>query len=416
MPDAAQFASYAKLLRLTPVAEAPLSVATPPQEREVSAPMPRVRVRRRSLVSFTLVVALPVLLAMGYFGLLAADRYESEAHFVLRMPGRSLTNAAMGLALQNTGGASGSTGVARSADDGYLVREFLESRDAMAWADQHAALRAAYDAAPARYDLLWRFPNPFEPRGEEGLFRHFERMVSSSFDSTTGVNTLKVQAFMPNDAKRIAESLLAASEGLVNRLNERARRDSVARAEAEVTRLRRRIEAAQASLTEFRERERLIDPGQATLAVLETIGRLSQEAALVSVQIGELGKSSPSSPQIGPLRTRRAAIEAQITQERQRLAGDAQSIAPRIVEYERLMLEREFAEKALVSAMTALETARVEAMAQQVYLERITQPGAPDYPAHPWRILWCLGIAVAGYMAWRMWRIVSEDTVAHADH
>jgi capsular polysaccharide transport system permease protein len=415
MPDAAQFTSYAKLLRLTPVEAVPLAS---PAESPVRSPesASRARQRSRGQVSFGLLVALPTLLAMAYFGLLAADRYQSEARFVLRMPGRSLANAAMGLALQNsTGGVAGSAGVARSADDGYLVQEFLESRDAMAWAEKHAALRSAYDAAPARYDVLWRFPNPFEPRGEEGLFKHFQRMVSASFDSTTGVNTLTVQAFTPGDAQRIAESLLSAAETLVNRLNERARRDTVERADAEVTRLRGRIEAAQAALTVFRERERLIDPSQATLAVLETIAKLSQEAALSSVQIGELAAGSPNSPQIGPLRTRRAAIEAQIAQERQRLAGDAQSIAPRIVEYERLMLEREFAEKALVSAMTALETARVEAMAKQVYLERVTQPGAPDYPAQPWRILWCVAVAVAGYMAWRMWRIVSEDTMAHAD-
>jgi capsular polysaccharide transport system permease protein len=415
MPDAAQFTSYAKLLRLTPVETVPLAppVDTPSRAAE---PAPAARLRSRGAVSFALLVALPTLLATVYFGLLAADRYQSEAQFVLRMPGRSLANAAMGLALQNsTGGMAGSMGVARSTDDGYLVQEFLESRDAMAWAEKDAALRAAYDAAPARHDLLWRFPNPFEPRGEEGLYRHFRRMVTASFDSTTGVNTLKVQAFSPQEAQRIATSLLGAAEGLVNRLNERARRDTVARAEAEVARLRGRIEAAQAALTAFREREQLIDPSQATLAVLETIGKLAQEAALVSVQIGELGKGSPSSPQIAPLRARRAALEGQIAQERQRLAGDAQSIAPRIVEYERLMLEREFAEKALVSAMTALETARVEAMAQQVYLERVTQPGAPDYPAQPWRILWILGVAVAGYMAWRMWRIVSEDTMAHAD-
>lgn len=419
MPDAAQFTSYAKLLRLTPVESEsvgtlPLRPFQPPGEAEVAREVERPR--SRGLVSLALLVVLPTLLATVYFGLLAADRYTSEARFVLRMPGRSLANAAMGLALQNnTGGVAGSMGVARSTDDGYLVQDFLESRDALSWAQAHAALRPAWDAASARYDILWRFPNPFEPKGEEGLYRHFQRMVTASYDSTTGVNTLKVQAFSPADAQRIGDSLLAAAEGLVNRLNERARQDTVARAEAEAARLRTRLEAAQASLTAFRERERLIDPGQATMAVLETIAKLAQEAALLSVQIGELGKGSPNSPQLGPLRGRRAAIEAQIAKERHRLAGDAQSIAPRLVEYERLMLEREFAEKALVSAMTAVETARVEAQAQQVYLERVTQPSAPDYPAAPWRFLWCAAVAVAGFMAWRMWRIVSEDTMAHAD-
>ena len=334
---------------------------------------------------------------------------------MLRMPGRTLANAALGNVLQNSGVSGAMSGVTRSGDDGYVVQEFLESRDALAWAKQHAELKAAYAVPAARWDIFWSFPNPFEPKTEEGLFWHFQRMVSAVVDSTTGVNTLKVQAFTPADAQRIAISLLEAAEGLVNRLNERARQDTIALAEVEVERMRQRVVAAQAALTTFRERERLIDPSQGTLAVLETIGKLAQEAALVSVQIGELSKSSPDGPQIAPLRTRRAALEAQIALERQRLAGDAQSIAPRIVENERLMLEREFSEKALVFAMTAVETARVEAVRQQVYLERVTTPSQPDYPAYPWRVIWSLVVAVAGYMAWRMWRILSADALRHAE-
>jgi capsular polysaccharide transport system permease protein len=362
-------------------------------------------------------IALPTVLAMGYLALLAADRYQSEVRFVLRMPGSTFASGAVANALQNTGAGStlAMSGIVRSGDDGYIVQEFVESRDALSWALQHAELKAAYSNPAARLDLFWRFPNLFEPRNEEGLFRHFQRMVSADFDSSTGVNTLKVQAFTPADAQRIANSLLEAAEDLVNRLNERARRDAIALAEAEVERARQRTVNAQAALTAFRERERMIDPGQATLAVLEAIGRLSQEVALVSVQIGEMATSSPNGPQMAPLRGRRAALEAQIAQERQRLAGDAQSIAPRIVEYERLMLEREFAEKALVSAMTALEAARVETMRQHVYLERVTNPSLPDYPAYPWRVVWILTVAAAGYMAWRMWRFLSADARRHAE-
>lgn len=79
------------------------------------------------------------------------------------------------------------------------------------------------------------------------------------------------------------------------------------------------------------------------------------------------------------------------------------------------MLEREFAEKALISAMTAVEAARVEAMRQQVYLERVTNPSHPDYSAYPWRIIWTIVVMAAGYMAWRMWRILSADALRHME-
>jgi capsule polysaccharide export protein KpsE/RkpR len=53
-------------------------------------------------------------------------------------------------------------------------------------------------------------------------------------------------------------------------------------------------------------------------------------------------------------------------------------------------------------------------MRQQVYLERITNPSQPDYPAYPWRLLWILVVTVAGFLTWRMWRILSADALRHA--
>jgi len=404
MADNTQLATYAQLLRLSPLQEAP---PLPPRGRETApAARPRRRQRIAGLGSLLLLVVLPVCLVSGYFWILAADRYESETSFVLRAPGRSLP-LGMPSNFMPTGG------IARAADDGFIVRDYLESRDAMHWLGTHADLRAAYDRA--RWDPVWRFPNPFESNSEEGLFKHYQRMVTSKFDSSTGVNLLKVEAFTPQEAQRLAASLLDAAEALVNRLNRRSREDAVALANAEVDRMRERTLAAQAALTAFREHERMIDPGQSTLAVLQTIARLALDAAQANVQINELTQSSANSPQIAQLRNKQAALEAQIVLERQRLAGDAQAIAPRIAEYERLMLEREFAEKALMAAMTAVETARVEALRQHIYLERVAAPGRPDYPAYPYRVIWCLVVLAAACMTWRIWRIVANDAVRHND-
>ncbi|MBN9516558.1 MAG: capsule biosynthesis protein [Alphaproteobacteria bacterium] len=405
MPDASEFATYARLLRLTPVSDVQLAPVAVSVETTTVAAQGKRRLKLKGVVSFLLLVALPTCLAVTYFAFFAASRYESEARFILRSPGRTMS-AQLPNILQ-------AAGIARASDDGYIVREFLESRDAMETLENNANLKAAY--AAGGHDFIWKFPNFFTSRTEEGLYWHYQRMMSADFDNTTGVSTLKMQAFTPEAAQRLAAALLESAESLVNRLNERARQDAIKLADAEVERMRVRALAAQAALTSFRERERLVDPSQVTLAVLETIARLSVEVATLSVQIGELEKTSRNSPQITPLRSRRSAIEAQIATERHRLAGDAQAIAPRIAEYERLMLEREFAAKALITAMTALETARVEAQRQQVYLEKVATPARPDYPAYPLRVVWCLVVLVAGYMTWRMWRILARDSLKHAE-
>ncbi len=407
MPDASQLATYARLLRLTPVGEVQVQPSLEPEARRETKGKPA-RARRLAKWAsqpFLLLVVLPTCLAAAYFWLVAADRFQSEARYILRMPGRAQINVPTVAGLM-PGGAT------RQNTDGYIVEEYLQSRDAMHLLEKTADLREA--VAAGNGDPLWRFPNFFTSDTREGLFRHYERIVSVDFDSTTGVGTLKVEAFRPDDAHRLTTALLAGAEQLVNRLNERARRDAIANADSEVEQMRARVVAAQAALTSFRERERLIDPGQATFAVLETIARLSVDVADLSVQLNELAKTSPKTPQAAALRNRRAALETQIASERKRLAGDAQSIAPRIVEYERLMLEREFAERALMASLTAAETARVEAQRQQIYLERVAEPSNPDYPAYPLRVIWTLAILAAGYMTYRMWSILAGDARRHA--
>lgn len=405
MPDATEFATYARLLRLTPVSDVQLAPTAVPVETLAAQARVKRRLKFKGAVSFLLLVVLPTCLAMIYFVFFAADRYESEARFILRSPGRTIS-AQLPNILQ-------AAGIARASDDGYIVEGFLQSRDAMEVLEKHTDLKAAYSAGGR--DFIWTFPNFFTSRTEEGLYSHYQRLMSIDFDSTTGVSTLKMQAFTPEAAQRLAAALLESAEGLVNRLNERARQDAIKVADVEVERMKARALAAQAALTTFRERERLVDPSQVTLAVLETIAKLSVEAATLSVQIGELEKTSRNSPQITPLRSRRSAIEAQIATERHRLAGDAQAIAPRIAEYERLMLEREFAAKALITAMTALETAKVEAQRQQVYLEKVATPARPDYPTYPWRSVWCFVTLVGGYMTWRIWRMLANDSLKHAE-
>ena len=368
--------------------------------------VPRRDARFPGLVSLLLLVVAPACLAAGYLWLLAADRFESEARFVLRMPGRSLAANQVANLLQTSG-------VTRANDDGYIVREFLESRDAVSWLQKNAGLRQALTAAG--HDPLWRFPNVFTSNTEEGLYDYTQRLISANFDTTTGVSTLKIQAFSPADAQKMATSLLSGAEALINRLNERARQDAIGLAEAEVDRMKTRALAAQAAVTAFREREQLIDPSQVTLAVFEGIARLSTRGLAGQCPDQRAAEEFPEGPQIAPLRARRAAIETQIAIERRRLAGDAQSIAPRIAEYERLMLEREFAERALIAAMTAVETARVEAQRHQVYLERVAEPSLPDYPAYPWRVIWFLAVLAGGYMTFRIWRIIAADALQHLE-
>ncbi len=324
---------------------------------------------------FLLVVVLPTALASIYFGLIASDRFVAESSFVVRS------------AKQPLGGGLGSllqmTGIARSQDDAYSVQEYIQSRDAVAALSQRLNLREIF-ARPGA-DFIARFPNPISGDTEEELFQHYKGMVEAIHVATTGITTLRVQAFRPEDALIVNRTLLTLGEELVNRMNERIRNDSVRFAEGEVSRSQQRLVDTQIKITEFRNRELMLDPSKSSLIVAELIGRLSAELAVVTAQLREVEAASANSPQIPGLQRRAAALEGQIALERARVSNSSDGLASKIADFERLNLERDFAVKALASAVASLEAARNEARRQQLYLERVVEPHAADYAMEPRR-------------------------------
>src|SRR5258706_2830772 len=102
-------------------------------------------------------------------------------------------------------------------------------------------------------------------------------------------------------------------------------------------------------------------------------------------QLAEVIKNSPNSPQIPLVKTRIASLEKLIADERAKITGDSNSVATSVTEYERLDLQRQLGERMLASAVSSLESARLEAHRQQLYLETIAQPNLADYPLYPKR-------------------------------
>lgn len=338
-------------------------------------------------MSFVLCFLLPVALAAVYYGGLAADRYESEVKFVVRSPSGSAASQLSSLVQSST--------VVRSGDDAHIVLTYLTSRAALRELIAEVPLREMLSRAPL--DPVWTYPLPFLRDTEQRLHEYFLRFITTSFDQSTGISTLKVQAFIAEDAAKIAATLLRNAEKLINRLNERVQADALELARKEVEASEAAAIERQRQMTEFRMRWSLIDPVKTSSSAQETIAKLSLEAAQAKAQLAELRKSSPQSAQIPSLQLRISALEEQVRSEQLRLAGNEDSLAPRLAEYERDLLIREFAERSFASAMSALELARAEALRQKLYLEQITAPIAADHHKYPSRILSILIVAAIAY-------------------
>ncbi|MBU8542593.1 capsule biosynthesis protein [Roseomonas sp. ROY-5-3] len=351
--------------------------------------LPRAQVRpRRSILArlkprgplgwYILLVLLPTLVVGLYYATYASDMYEAEARILVRgRPGASGGGGAGGIA-SILGASAGS--MRPGGEEAQAVTSFVDSISAV------TALQEQLDLA-----AIWRRPEAdrvsrlmYEDPEAERLLSYYRRRVSVDYDMETSIITLKVQAYRPDDATAIAEALLTMSEGLVNRFSARTSQDTLRVGREEVAIAEERVVAARAALTAFREREQTLDPTAAVGSAVQTVARLEGALAQTRAELQEKQAfMRPDNPQIQVLNNRIAALQAQIASERSRRTSGSETLTQQLSGYERLQLEREFAERVYSSAIGSLEAARADAQRQQVFLMRVVEPNLPERATFP---------------------------------
>jgi capsular polysaccharide transport system permease protein len=355
---------------------------------------------------FWAIVGLPTLIAGVYFFAIASDLYSSEVKFIVRGPPKAPVTAISAM-LSSAGSAV--------SEDTFSVHEYVMSRDAVRRLEREVDLRGLFSRPEG--DLITRFPGIWFWRKDfEALYSTYKRFVSVEAESTSGVSTLLVKAYRPEDAQRMARALLEFSEQLVNQLNERARQDSVGTFQREVDATEQKIGRLQTELTAYRIQQKMLDPKSAAIGPLELLGQMVAQQTNARAQLAELLKNSPNSPQIPLMQTRIGSLDKLIIEQRGKITGDNNSVATALTEYERLDVQKLLAEKTLASALASLEQAKLEAQRQQLYLETIAQPHLADYPLYPKRAM-AFGTVVVSCLlaygiAWLLIASVREHTSA----
>ncbi|KAA1180423.1 capsule biosynthesis protein [Rhizobium tropici] len=352
--------------------------------------------RSKRLGVYLLAVVGPTLVVSAYYAFIAAPIYVSEASFVVRMAAPPSSNV-FGSLLQNSG-------ITRSQDDTFSVQEYIRSRQALKELAERLPVRAIFGSPQA--DWLTRFPRLWENNSEEQLFNYYSNRVSVIHNDTTGITVLRTTAFHAQDAADMNTSLLALGGDLLDRLNNRARGDAVRFADGEVQQAQQRVIDAQRNITNFRNKELMIDPNASSMSMIDLISNLTSALANTRARLAETRKTAPDSNSIPFLTSQAAALEQQIESERAKMVGSDKSVAPRIADYESLVLLREFANKALVASLDALEAARADARRQQLYLEVVVPPQMPDEAEMPYALknvtVVFLSLSLCYLLAWLM--------------
>ncbi|WP_375460387.1 capsule biosynthesis protein [uncultured Enterovirga sp.] len=353
---------------------------------------------------FLMLVALPTALTALYLFLIASNQFISETRFVVRSAQKQGMSG-LGAILQGSGLGGG-------RDDSFSVIDFIKSRDALREVDEKIGFREMVSRSSA--DFLARFPAFYAGDSFEELYEHYQGIVNVVHDPSTGIDTLKVRSFEAGDSRRLAEALLQASERLVNRMNERALGDAVALAAREIKTAEQRSAAAQKALTTYRIAVGLVDMGSTARTYVELVSGMSRELAATRAQLSQMVAASPGNPGIQSLRDRATALEQQIAIERSKLLGNDGSLVGTFAEFERLTLEAEFAAKALTATNAMLETARIDAMRKQLYLERVVEPNLADLSRYPRRFLATFTVFGTTFLAYSILWLVIVNAREHA--
>jgi capsular polysaccharide transport system permease protein len=356
---------------------------------------------------FVVTVLIPTVMAVVYYGFIASDVYVSESRFVVRSPQRQQSNSLLGSIFSGSG-------FSRSQDDSFSVHDFVMSRDALRELEDRLKVSTAFSSS--QVDFVSRFPGMFGGTSFEELHKYYNKQVTINHDSASNITVLKVQAFTAAQSYDINEQLLAMSEHLVNQINERGRQDLVKYAQTEATEAEQKAKNAAIAVASYRNQRSVFDPDRQSAILLQQISKLQDELITTKMQLAQVTALAPDNPQIPVLIKRSAALQKEMDSEMSKIAGGgSNSLTNKATDYERLSLERAFAERQLASAMTSLENAKNEARRKVLYLERIVQPNKPDVALEPRRGKSILTVFAFGLLCWAIFSLLLAGVREHND-
>ena len=343
------------------------------------------------VISFFIIVLLPIALSSWYFYTRAADQYASTLGFTVRSED---TSSALDL-LGGFGQALGGGGT----HDSDVLFEFISSQELVRAINNDLDLRSKFSEHAEQDPLM-----SFDTEGTiEDLTDFWQRMVRVSYDSGSGLIELRVLAFRPEDAQEIARAIYDKSSTMINALAASARADATRYAQEDLDLAVERLKSAREALTAFRLANELVDPNadiQAQMGLMSTLQTQQAEAMIEFDLISETANSND--PRLEQAKRRLDVIGLRIDQERQKFGNGpgGEQFATTISEFERLSVDREYAETTYAAALTALDSSRAEANRQSRYLAAYIQPTLAEKSEFPQREIIIALVALFSFLLW----------------
>ena len=357
-----------------------------------------------SVKAFVIVVLVPTILAVVYYGLIASDIYVSEAKYALRTSSETPT---LGVIDSFFGGSP----VTSSSNDAYIIRDYILSRQMLQYLDDELKLKSHFQSKDVDY-----FSRLSHDATNEDFYNFYLKMVQVGLDSSSSVSTLRVKAFTPEYAQKVAKIIISKSEELVNSLNNRIIDDTLHFSRNEVLVAGDDVRKASDALSHFRDKFQSIDPSKETESVLNIVTGLGANLAQARTELIQAESyMKPESIQVKNLKSKVEALKQQIQNERMRLANEKKgddNLNQLIYDYEPLQLNKTLAEKKYTSALNSLELAKVEAQRKQRYLISFVPPDVPESALEPDRLMNIVSVFLGSLLIYAigglMWAAIKD--------
>lgn len=326
--------------------------------------------------NWCLIVLLPTALVAAYYYLIAANQYESEAHFVVRTAdSQPAAPTGLGQALTLVGGAS-------SERDALVVADYLKSHDAVAALQSRIGLSQRFRRPEADFfSRLWySSPTP------EQLLRYFNGKADVDVSTETGITVLRVRSFRPEDSYLIIRELTQLGENRVNTLNKRNYANAVAMSRQRVEEAESSLAQVQGRITQFRRSGQDFNPQVTGTSRTSMVSQLQGQLAVAQAQESSMAAVLASnSPQLQATRQRVAALSRQVAAETSKLSSGPGNVASGMGAYEGIKMRQEMAGKQFEMASTALLRAQDEARRQQLFVVPVVDANLPVRALYPQR-------------------------------
>ena len=351
---------------------------------------------------FALMVLLPWLACALYFIAFAADRFVSEASFMVE---------------KNDGGQSAMGGFSllgitpQAGNDQRILETFIQSPDMLNHLQETLNLRQHYVDQP---DWLTQLGSD---ASYEDFLSYYRDHITVQFNVESGMLNLEVQGFTPDFTRQLADQILTRSEAFVNEISHALANEQQAFVQKEVVLAEQRLKEVTAELLAFQSANGLLSATEQGVALSGILNELQAELVRNRTELQTLSSYlNDNSPKVVTLKQRISALESQLAKEKIRLASnDGTALNDLVARQEALQLDLRLATEAYSATLMALEKARTEASRKIKQLVVVSSPQQAQDATYPKVGYSLTNIFLLLLMAFALVRMIRATIREHRD-